>query len=439
MQLQIKNLTTLPGQEGPKTIMATLGDGGTLRWTGEVGLNPVVTHGSFAIENVQTATAWKFMRDAVTLEQPAGKVSITADYSVDLRGAEPQVTLGKLGVALSGLALKLEGADSPFFELPDLRLSGGRFDLVKQEIDVEKLSVKGGRAKVAVDENGTLNLERIVRETKKPAPAPPPGAAAGASKPWTLNLKAFDLSGFAADYQDRSRSPGLTAGVGEIKTTLKTRLEAGEETLVVVNDMGVALSGLRAALLGSAEPELQIQRIGLAGGIYDLKPNAFNVEKVSVEGGIVDLKRLPDGAINLALLVAPPQKGAVAREKDEAAAAGRPFQFLAKAVALSGFQVKFTDLTVKPEAPIINLDDVAASLTNVDGKSPMTFDASSQGTRGRPNQSRRNRGPVRADGGIRGPGGGAWADGLSALRQPGRHHRPQVRQLFNPGENASRN
>jgi uncharacterized protein involved in outer membrane biogenesis len=31
LQLQIKNLTTLPGQEGPKTIVATLGDGGTLR------------------------------------------------------------------------------------------------------------------------------------------------------------------------------------------------------------------------------------------------------------------------------------------------------------------------------------------------------------------------------------------------------------------------
>jgi hypothetical protein len=373
LQLQIKNLTTLPGQEGSKSISATLSDGATLRWTGEIGLNPVVTRGSFSIENVQTATAWKFIRDAVGLQEPAGKVSITADYSVDLSGADPQVILGKLVVGLTGLVLKLEGDEAPFFELSEAQLSGGRFDLAMQQIEVEKLSVKGGRARIAVDENGILNVEQIARETQKPAAAPPP-AAAGAAKPWTLKLTGFDLSGFAADYQDLSRTPGLKAGVVEIKATMKAWLEASEQTQVVASDIGVTLSDFRAALLSDPEPGIQIQHIGLAGGAYDLTSNAFGVDKVSVEGGRVDLKRLPDGAINLALLAAPPQKGAVAREKDEAAAVGHPFQFLAKIVTVSGFQVKFTDLTVKPDASIINLDDLAASLANVDGKSPMTFE-----------------------------------------------------------------
>jgi len=49
LQLEIKNLTTLPGQEGPKSITANIGDGATMRWTGEICLNPVVTQGSFAI------------------------------------------------------------------------------------------------------------------------------------------------------------------------------------------------------------------------------------------------------------------------------------------------------------------------------------------------------------------------------------------------------
>jgi Domain of Unknown Function (DUF748) len=376
LQLKIKNLTTLPGQEGPDSITATLGDGGTLRWNGEISLNPMATKGTLAIENVQTATVWKFLRDAVTLDQPAGKVSIMADYSVDLSGVEPQVTLGKLAVAITGLALKREGAETPFFELADARLTGGRLDLAKQQVEIEKLAVAGGRVRIRVDESGTLNLERIVRDTKQPAPAPAASATAGLAKPWKLNLAAFDLSGFAAEYQDHSRTPGLKAGVAEIKTALKARVEAGEQTLVVVNDIGVTLSGFRVALSDDSEPGLQIQRIGLEGGVYDLKPNAFSVEKVSVEGGAVDLKRQPDGAINIVQLFAPPQKGAITREKEEAAAEGRPFQLLAKAVTLSGFQVKFSDLTVKPDAPIINLDDMAVSLANVDGKSPMTFDAS---------------------------------------------------------------
>jgi hypothetical protein len=374
LQLQIKNLSTLRGQEGPDSITASLGDGGTLRWNGEISLNPVVTKGSFAIENVQTATAWKFIQDAVAIDPPAGKISISADYNVDLSSAQPQTTLDKLAVAITGLALKLEGGESSFFELADARLTGGRLDLARQQVEIENLKVAGGHARIIVDESGILNVERIMRDAKKPAPFPPPSATSGSAKPWTVNLAAFDLSGFAADYQDHSRTPGLKAGVGEIKVTLKARAEAGEQKHVVVNDIGVSLSGFQAALEGGAEPEVKIQRIGLAGGAYDLTPNDFSVQTVSVEGGAVDLKRLPDGAINLAQMFAPPHKGAIARGKEEAASEGHPFQFLAKTVALSGFQVKFSDLTVKPDAPIINVEDMTVSLANVDGKSPMTFD-----------------------------------------------------------------
>ncbi len=375
LQLQIKNLNTLRGQKGPHTITANLGDGGTLRWTGEISLHPFATNGSFDIENIQAATAWKFIRDAVALEQPTGKASISANYKVNLSGTQPQVALDKLAVAITGLALKLEGGESPFFELSDARLTGGRLDLETRQVDIEKLAVTGGRARITVDESGMLNVDRIRRDAKKSASAPAPSTTAGSASPWTLNLDAFDLSGLAADYQDHSRTPSLKVGIGEIKMALKARVEAGKQPQAVVNDIGGSLLGFRAAMWGDPDPEMQIQRIDLAGGAYDLKPNDFKIEKVSVEGGAVDLKRLPDGVINLALMFAPPQKGAIAKGTAEAAVKGNPFQFLAKSVEFSGFKVKFSDLTVKPESPIINLEDMAVSLANVDGKSPTTFDA----------------------------------------------------------------
>ena len=60
----MQNITTLPGQEGPKSITATSGEG-TIRWTGHVSLNPVATKGTLAVENLRTATLWEFARDAV--------------------------------------------------------------------------------------------------------------------------------------------------------------------------------------------------------------------------------------------------------------------------------------------------------------------------------------------------------------------------------------
>ena len=375
LQLQVHNLSTIRGHKGPHSITANLGDGGTLRWNGEISFHPVESKGSFAIENVKAATAWKFIRDAVAIEQPTGTTSISADYRVSLSGAQPQAMLDKLAVAISGLSLNIEGGSAPFFEMSDARLTGGRLDLARQQVEIEKLVVAGGYARITVDESGILNLNRIVRSPKNSVPAPSANATAGSAKPWTLNLASFDLSGLAVDYQDHSRTPGLNMGVGEIKMALKAQVEAGGQTQAAVNDIGVDLSGFRASMWGDSEPEVQIQRIGLEGGAYDLQPNDFRMETVSVEGGAVDLKRLPDGAINLALMFAPPQKGAIARGTEDAAAEGHPFQFLAKTIDLSGFQVKFSDLTVKPEAPIINLEDMAVALANVDGKSPMTFDA----------------------------------------------------------------
>ncbi len=100
LQVTVKNLTTLFGQEGRNTITAELSEGGTLRWTGTIGLNPVVSQGSLAVENVHTATAWKFVRDALNLEQPTGTFGFKADYDVSLKGEDPQVTLSEMSASL---------------------------------------------------------------------------------------------------------------------------------------------------------------------------------------------------------------------------------------------------------------------------------------------------------------------------------------------------
>ena len=394
----MKNITTLPGQEGPDTITATTSDGETIRWTGNVSLNPVATKGTLTVENLRTATLWEFARDAVNLAPPAGKLTVTADYSVDLGGAEPQVTLANLAVTLTGLVLKMHGGETAFLEMPDLRLSNGRIDLAQQQVEVGKLAVKGGRARLAVDENGTLNLERIAKASKAPAPAAPP-VSGGAAKPWKIHLAAFDLAGFALDYQDASRTPALKAGIGAIKVDLKAEAEAGgAETQVRVNDIVVGLSGFQAGLADAPDPAVRIDKIGLEGGAYDLAANALTVSKIGLEGGVIDLRRQADGAINLALLAAPPQKGAIARERAEAAAEGHPFQFLAKAVTLSGFQVKFSDLTVKPEAPIINLEDMAVVSGKCGRQVPHDLRCGPQRARRRPDQSARHGHPGRAGG-----------------------------------------
>jgi hypothetical protein len=372
LHLDIRNLTTLPHQEGAQAITAVTRDGEALRWTGHLSLNPVASKGRLEIEKLQVATLWKFARDALNLDRPAGSLSLTADYALDLSGEQPVVAVSNLVLALNGLLLKLHGSETAFLELPDARVTGVVLDLAQKAVNVAHITVKGGHARLRVDENGVLNVQRAARETKPTAAAPAPGAT---GKPWKVALQDFDFGGFAVAYEDASRSPGLKAGIASLGVRLKAEAEAGAGPATVkVGDIAVALQGLHAGLAGAAETPLRIESVALEGGTYDLGANLLTLSKLAVEGGAVDLRREADGALNLVLLFAPPQTGAIARERTEAEAGGHPFQFLAKVVSVSRLQASVSDLGVKPDGPLIHLADVGVTLNEVDGKSPMRFE-----------------------------------------------------------------
>jgi uncharacterized protein involved in outer membrane biogenesis len=376
LNLDIENLTSLPEQEGSKTITATTGDGETFRWTGNISLNPVATNGTLTFKNIRTATLWKFVRDAVNLESPAGKLTVTADYDLDLGDVAPKLTLDNFSSSLTGVVLKLKDAQVPFLELPDTRITGSEFDLIKQQGEIKKVTVSGGIARLLVDESGVLNLERIVKDSGLPPPAAsePSATKDAGTKPWKISLSSFNLAGFSLDYLDGSRSPGLKAGIESIKVDLKAQAETGgAQPKVLINDIAVEFSKIAAGLADSPEPEVRIDNITLGGGTFDQVPNTFTVENIAVNGGKVDLKRQADGDINLVLLAAPPRRGLVAKEIEEMETEGHPIQFLAKTITVSGLETAFSDLSVQPDGPIIHFEDISTVLNKVDGKSPMTF------------------------------------------------------------------
>ncbi len=374
LRLELTGLSTLPGRMGPKSLAATIGDGGTIRWTGNIGLNPVVSRGRLVLEGIRAATLAAFTRDGLNLEEPAGTLGLSAEYELDLGGAEPRLSLRKLDLALDGLALKLKEAAAPFLELPDVKLSEGRLDLDKREVELGRVAVTGGRARLEVDTAGNLNMTRVAGPASPVAP--PPAASAGASPPWKIGLSSFDLKDLALDYRDASRTPGLEAALGALQVHFKAAGEVGGDApLVRVEEIAAAVAGVTAGLADTPEPPLRIDSLALEGGTYDLAENAFTAARIALAGGALDVRLMPDGAVNLVQLFAPPEKGAIADKEQEAAAAGRPFRFKAGTVSVAGLNTAFSDLSVRSDAPVVNLDEIALSLSDVDGSAPMKFDA----------------------------------------------------------------
>jgi hypothetical protein len=377
LRLEVGNLSTLPGRLGPNALVAATGDGGTIRWSGNIGLNPVVSSGRITIEGIRAATLAAFARDRLNLGPPEGTLGLSAEYELDLSGKAARLSVQKLGLALGGLALKLEGAGEPFLELPDVKLSEGRLDLAKRQVELGRVAVAGGRARLAVDASGALNLVQMAKApAAPPAPAPAKADPPGTGNPWKIGLSAFDLKGLALDYRDQSRTPGLNAALGALQVHFKAAAEAGGGApTLLVEDIAAVAAGFTAGPADGPEPPLRIDALTLEGGAFDLAGNAATAARIAVEGGALDVRLLPDGTVNLARLFAAPEKGANATAPEPAAGAGRPFRFAAGAVSVTGLGAAFTDISVRPDAPLVNLDDFALTLSALDGSSPVKFDA----------------------------------------------------------------
>ena len=384
LDIRLTDISTLPDRKGPYTLMATTPDGESINWTGEISLHPLRSTGNFTLDNIRVASLWEFIRDSVAIDPPSGTLHFNTNYEIDLSGPSPQLTLDGVATRLTGLSLRLTGAKVPFFTSKQVALSGTRFDLATWQLQIGKLSLNGGGVNLAADQEGNLNLQRIVRQTTghgapphRPAQKSEPKAPTGREESsWAVMVGAVDITETALTYQDLSRTPALDAGLGDITVTLSAEVgAAAAETRVRLNGISVAAKKIHAGLLGFPEPAIQVDRLALEGGVFDLGQRLLTLSRVGFDGGHVDVVREAGGELNLTQLLAPPQSGAVRRRSEEAAARGDPWRYAVKTVEASGITTALYDRTVKTEGPLLTLNPLDISLFDVDGKSPMGFKA----------------------------------------------------------------
>ena len=384
LDIRLTDISTLPDRKGPYTLVATTPDGESINWAGGISLHPFRSTGNLTLDNIKVATLWEFIRDSVAIDSPTGTLHFDTNYELDLSGSSPKLVLEGVATRLAGMSLKLSGTEVPFFTAKQIKLSATRFDLSTRQLEIGKLSLTGGDVNVAVDQEGNLNLQRIVRQTtgdgarthqatQKSEPKAPNGREESS---WAVKVGSFDITETALAYRDLSRTPALDAGLGDITVTLSAEAgAAAAKARIRLNGISVAAKKIHAGLLGSPEPALRIDRLTLEGGVFDLDQRLLTLSSAGFEGGHVDVAREAGGEINLTQLLAPPQSGAVRRGSEEAAAGGNPWRYAVKTVEVSGVTTALYDRTVKSDGPLLTLNPLDVLLTDVDGKSPMGFKA----------------------------------------------------------------
>ena len=106
LNLELDGLSTLPQDSSDYMITARLPEqGGTLKWKGDLGLNPVVSNGSFALEGVKLARLLHIVQQAdLPFHTTSGDISAQSAYHFAIVKDQPQGNLQNLSLNLTDLS-----------------------------------------------------------------------------------------------------------------------------------------------------------------------------------------------------------------------------------------------------------------------------------------------------------------------------------------------
>lgn len=320
LQLELDHLSTLPEDRGDYTLSARTGIGASVRWKGSLGLNPVLVTGDIAVDELELARLWPYLKDMLNMAPPQGRAALTVGYRVSHDDRRLNLVLEKLEASIGQLTLGGKADAAPSVVLDMLRLRGGRLDLAKQEASFDSVQVEGGRALAEIGADGRPRmLDWLARTESAPAPAqaastpvpaasapaqaapaPAQAASAAAAAGWRFGIGKVGVDRLALDLADRSFVRPLRAQVGELGLQFKLRgVFGGGDTQLDIDGLGLRLAGIKVSSGSSSAPWLQLASVEVQDGHASLAGREARVAQVVLSGARVEAVRDAQGQVSI--------------------------------------------------------------------------------------------------------------------------------------------
>ena len=381
LDLSVQGLATVADRQGTFHCTATTESGETLRWDGEITLFPLRSAGTLAFESIRVASLWQFFQGSVDLAPPSGRFDLSGGYRLDAGDGPLQLAFSGMRLVAADLELKQPSADKAFFQLKRLDLAAPRFDLAKNELQVGRLLLEDGGIDVRIDDTGGLNLQQIFRMSTEDADkeeSPPQTAGsrlpAEEDSPFRIDTEAVEVRNMAVGFDDRSREHPIRGDIAAGDLKLQAEMEFGNGgSGIVLSNMASELRGVQLIDDRSPGPLLALDTLSVEGGACDLQARSLVFERVAMSGGGVAVVRDAGGGLDWLQLLQPGPAAGQPERKPPAADAVPGWNFLVKTVAVDGLTAQFSDLTTSADRPVVSLQEINASLTDIDGISPSNF------------------------------------------------------------------
>jgi hypothetical protein len=189
---------------GGFVLAAASDDGERFEWRGSLSLEPVASKGNFKVEAFKAVSAYEFLSEELPFQLSDGSFSLSGDYDFSILGKSgPRLLVNLPSIRADKLAIRPKNGAEDWLRLPSVVLNETRIDLNKQVASVAAINLQGVQAKVWLNPDGSLNIERLFAEEGAP-PAPPAPAGAPA---WKASIGKISVSAATLDVEDRTVKP----------------------------------------------------------------------------------------------------------------------------------------------------------------------------------------------------------------------------------------
>lgn len=204
-------------------------------------------------------------RDPLRLD--VGEIEVSTALRISAGGGADQLTAQGLQAQLHDASLTVDNRKPAAGTLSSISLSGGRFDLAKQQVSASKMLVAGGSVQILRDARGHLPVLDSLAAATTHSPAAT-ASRARAVKPWRYAIDSVQLKELTVDARDQTIQPVWKFG-GQVEATVDHLASQGQASFDAVITLADAagkfkVSGTATPATGDAQVHVNANSIALA-------------------------------------------------------------------------------------------------------------------------------------------------------------------------------
>lgn len=346
--LELDGLSTLPEDRAGYLLAAKLPEqGGTLRWKGDVALNPLTSRGEVSLEGARIEKLVRVVQSPLAAD-PSGTLAASVPYRFALLRAAGQRDVPSLEIAgasllLEGFVLAPRGAGEPLLRLREARVTDMAFDLVHRRVEVGSVQLTGGALAATRDAQGALDWQALVGRAGAATPQVPGNGLAGPA--WKVAVHDIRLADWAARWTDLGYARPLVATAEGFALGASLQGELGPQAALALGPIHASVGTVQ--LLSGTQPVAQMRQASLTNARMELPGGRIRVDALDLAGASTTVELDARGNLNWSDILRKAAGTPVARsEPGEPQAVPPDLQFAR--VRIDDIALRFVDASLTP-------------------------------------------------------------------------------------------